>query len=558
MQKILVVGGYGIFGGRLVELLESEETLTIFVGGRSLQKAKDFCEARTLAKAHLIPAAFDRTHDLSAQLSSIKPDIVVDASGPFQHYGAGSYHLIESCLAAKIHYLDLADGADFVAGVAAYDQVAKEAGVFILSGVSSFPVLTALVLRELSKDMMSIDTVYGGIAPSPFAVVGENVIRAIASYAGQPIEIKKNGTWGTAYPFTQSLRHTVSPPGRLPLKNILFSLVEVPDLRVLPQLYPDTKTVWMGAGPVPEILHRALIGFSWLVRWKIIPSLTPIVKLIQFVMNTFRWGEHRGGMFVEVTGKNAAGGMARKSWHLLAEGRDGPFIPCMAVEAIIRKILAGETIQHGARAPIEDIALGDYNKIFENKTIYTGFRQDAPLLPVPLYKHVMGDAWSMLPLPITTMHEVGNFSAAKGHAVITRGDNPLSCIVANLFGFPKAGTDIPVRVEFSQKDGTETWKRIFAGKAFQSHQYAGRKKWERLLVERFGPFHFAMALVWEDKKLKLVLRHWDLLGIPLPLWMCPHSDSYETVEDGKFRFNVEISHPLLGKIIHYTGWLEKE
>jgi hypothetical protein len=35
----------------------------------------------------------------------------------------------------------------------------------------------------------------------------------------------------------------------------------------------------MGAGPVPEILHRLLIGLSWLARWKIVPSLTPIAGL---------------------------------------------------------------------------------------------------------------------------------------------------------------------------------------------------------------------------------------------------------------------------------------
>lgn len=36
---ILIVGGYGIFGGRIVALLEDEPQLTLLVGGRSLAKA---------------------------------------------------------------------------------------------------------------------------------------------------------------------------------------------------------------------------------------------------------------------------------------------------------------------------------------------------------------------------------------------------------------------------------------------------------------------------------------------------------------------------------------
>jgi hypothetical protein len=41
------------------------------------------------------------------------------------------------------------------------------------------------------------------------------------------------------------------------------------------------------------------------------------------------------------------------------------------------------------------------------------------------------------------------------------------------------------------------------------------------------------------------------------MWLCPHSDSYEASDDGRFRFHVEISHPLMGLIVRYRGWLER-
>ena len=47
----------------------------------------------------------------------------------------------------------------------------------MLSGASSFPVLTAAVVRELAQ----VDAVAGGIAPSPYANVGAPASRSATS-----------------------------------------------------------------------------------------------------------------------------------------------------------------------------------------------------------------------------------------------------------------------------------------------------------------------------------------------------------------------------------------
>src|SRR6202035_4402562 len=130
------------------------------------------------------------------QLRQIAPDIVVDATGPFQSYGADPYRVVKAALALGIDYLDLADGSDFVKGIAQFDADARNRGLFVLAGVSSFPVLTAAVIRRLQQGMTRIDAVTGGIAPSPYANVGLNVIRAIASYAGKPIKLMRDGRAG--------------------------------------------------------------------------------------------------------------------------------------------------------------------------------------------------------------------------------------------------------------------------------------------------------------------------------------------------------------------------
>ncbi len=552
--KVLLVGGYGVFGGRIVELLEAEPRLTLVVAGRSAAKAKAFCAGRT-PKAQLLPAAFDRDGDLEAQLASIGPDIVVDASGPFQAYGPGQYRLVDACLARAVSYLDLADGADFVEGISPFVAAAREKGIFVLSGVSSFPVLTAAVVRKLSVGMVRVETIVGGIAPSPYAGVGENVIRAIASYAGQPVQIRRDGAAAIAYPLTEQRRYTIATPGKVPLRNILYSLVDVPDLRALARLWPDARTIWMGAGPVPEVLHRAFIWLAWLVRLKLLPSLLPLAPLIHWVSNRLSWGEHRGGMFVEVTGSDAAGSVVKRSWHLLAEGRDGPFIPSMAVEGLVRRMLGGDMPAAGARAAVSELEVEDYARLFERRTIYEAVRNDSALEAAPLYARILGPVWDELPAEIRSMHNVRCIAVAEGRATIDRGRNPLARLAAFVMGFPRANADVPLSVRFEARQEGELWTRTFGEKSFSSHQSAGSGGSERLVCERFGPLSFAFALVFAEGRLTLVQRRWSAFGIPLPMWLCPRSNAYETSEDGRFRFHVEIGHPLTGLIVRYRGWL---
>lgn len=467
--------------------------------------------------------------------------------------GEGRYRLIEACIEARVHYLDLADGSDFVAGVSAFDTAAKAAGVMVLSGVSSFPVLTAAVVRRLSTGMARVDSIRGGIAPSPFAGVGENVVRAIASYAGRPVQLRRGGKTAEGNPLTEQMRYTIAPPGRVPVRNTLFSLVDVPDLRALQALWPEAKSIWMGAGPVPEVLHQALIGLAWLVRAGLVQSLAPLAPLMHWATNRLSWGEHRGGMFVAVEGADAEGKAIRRSWHLLAERDDGPLIPSMAVEAIVRKALAGRMPGPGARAAVRDVELENYEALFAGKTIHTGFRDDTGKGKA-LYPDLLGDAWESLPAEIRAMHE--GAAMAQGRASVERGGRIISRLMARLVGFPAAGTDIPVSVRFdTDKDG-ETWTRTFGTLRFSSWQFAGIGRSERLLCERFGPLTFAMALVVDGNRLRLVLRRWSFLGLPLPMWLCPRSNAYEAVEEGHFRFHVEISHPVAGLIVRYRGWLE--
>ena len=555
--RVLILGGYGTFGGRLAQLLADEPRLALLIAGRARDKAEAFC-AQLRAAARLEPLAFDRDGDVAAALAAASPDVVVDASGPFQAYAGDPYRVVRACVALGIDYLDLADGSGFVAGIAQFDAAARARGVAILSGVSSFPVLTAAVVRRLSQgespEMARLDSVTGGIAPSPYAGVGLNVIRAIASYAGRPVRLRRDGRDAVGRGLIETRRFTIAPPGCLPLRPTLFSLVDVPDLQALPALWPELKSVWMGAGPVPEILHRALNVLARLVPLKILRSLVRFAPLMHAAINVLRWGEHRGGMFVEVAGAGADGRPLVRSWHMIAEGDDGPLIPSMAAEAIIRRRLEGRRPDAGARAAVRDLELGDYEALFARRKIFCGVRAP-PAAGAPLYRRLLGDAYTQLPAPIQALHALTDTLVVEGVATVARGKSLLARVVARIAGFPPAGNDVPVRVEFTLRNGREIWRRTFADRSFTSTQEEGRGRFDRLVCERFGPFAFGLALVHAADRLRVVVRGWSVFGIPLPRALAPFGDAYESVEDGRFRFHVEISLPVIGLIVAYRGWL---
>lgn len=560
-MRVLILGGYGTFGARLARLLARDARLTLFIGGRSRAKAQALCD-RLDGAAERQPFVIDRTRDFEARLATARADIVVDASGPFQSQFAAGYGFARAVLGSGAHYLDLADSAGFVAGIGELDALARERGLFALSGLSTFPALSAAVVADLAGGMDRIEAVRAGVAPSPHAGVGLNVVRAVASYAGKPLPVIRGGEPTTRPALIDRLRRTLAVPGALPMRNTLFTLAETPDLQLGPGVYraprrrgSDLVELWTGAGPRPELLHRMLGALAWLVRLRLLPSLTPLAELLHWGSLTFRWGEHRGGMFVEVEGRRGARPV-RRAWHLIAEGDDGPFIPSIGAAAVILNHLEGRSPEPGARSAAGEVALSDYEAVFRTLHISTGV-WTGPMEGEPLYRRTLGPAWDRLAAPIRAMHTVAAARTVRGQAEVERGKGPVSRLIGWIMGLPAAGTSVPVEVTFTPRDGGgETWKRTFAGKSFASDQAMGEGRFERLIVERFGPVAIGLAAVVEGDRLRLHIRRTTLFGMPLPGFLSPRLDTFETVDrEGRFVFDDRVTMPIAGLIVHYRGWL---
>jgi hypothetical protein len=369
--RILIIGGYGAFGSRLVRLLADEKDLTLIVAGRSKSKAELFCRD-VVGKAVVLPEFFDRDANVVQSLFNLRPDVVVDATGPFQVYGAAPYRIAEAALTCGADYLDLADASDFVRGIERLNHLAIERDRFIVSGASTCPALTAAVVRRLAADLTSLETIEAGIAPSPHAQVGLSVIRALLSYAGRSLEIRRDGKNAFATALVDSRWHVIAPPGEKALRRRLFSLVDVPDLRLLTQEWPELRNVWFGAGTAPVIQHRMFMLLAWLSRAGAVPFLQKLAPLLHMMRGSLTWGERRGGMYVLVDGILADGARVKREWSLVAKDDDGPFIPAMAAAAMIRKCRANFLPAPGARSAVRDLEYSDFEYFFAQKKITAG------------------------------------------------------------------------------------------------------------------------------------------------------------------------------------------
>ena len=539
MSRILLVGGYGGFGAAIAEglLADGHEVL---VAGRSLDRARAFCAAR----AGLVPMRLDRA-DIAAALDQSAPDLVVDASGPFQ---AMDYAVPRACIAAGIPYCDIADSTQFVCAIGALDAAAKAAGVAIIAGTSSVPALSGAVIGELAKHMDEVSAVEMAISSSNQASAGAAVTQAILSQVGQRFSLRNGSRARDAYGWQEGQMLDFSVTGIPPLRHRLAYLVDVPDVQLMPDRLAGKPAVTFRAGTELGIQNRVLWGLSWLVRWGLVPNLLALAGWIMPLRRlTSRLGSARSAMMVRLFGLSD-GQRVERRWTLIAERGDGPRIPALSVPPLVRRILAGG-VAPGARDAGAELALADYEPAFAKLAVHHAVSEH--IQPAPLYRRVMGERFDQLPPEVRAMHSVLREGVATGDAEVTGAANLLGRLVAAIMRFPPPGRH-QLDVWFAERDGIECWHRHFGDHTFASTLSQPGPS----LVERFGPIRFRFALDIERDGLRMRMQAWSIWHIALPLVLAPRSEAREWAQDGWFHFDVPIALPLIGRIVHYRGRLQ--
>lgn len=362
--RVLVVGGYGFFGRRLVEQLAKQSNLHITVAGRSGASADSLVKTlQPTSASEMAFAELDAMHpSFTNHLTRLNAAIVVNASGPFQ---GQDYRVAQACIAAGAHYIDLADGREFVTGIATLNSAALKAGVLVTSGASSVPALSCAVADHLTRGLETIKSIDVGISPGNRTERGLSTVSGILSYCGKALPSSVGaplvGWWG-------SYRHEYLAP----VGSRLHSPCDVPDLVLLPARYAGNPDVRFGAGLELEFLHRGMGLMAWMVRTGLVNNWAAHAKWLKRAADLFKtWGTDAGAMHVSVKGVANDGQPVAREWQLIATGGDGPYVPTLAASALIRKIALGNHGYAGAMPCVGLLTLDDFKREFQGLQIKT-------------------------------------------------------------------------------------------------------------------------------------------------------------------------------------------
>lgn len=361
--RILILGGYGNFGARLAHALARLPGTIVIIAGRDPAKAAALA-AELGAPTEAV--AFDHQQEAGlAALADARPDLVIHTAGPFQ---GQQYQVARTALAAGAHYIDLADGRDFVVGFAdALHGEAVAAGRLAVSGASTLPGLSSAVVDALAPAFHRLDEIQIAIAPAQRAPRGLATFAAVLSYCGQRFDWLENGRQSQVYGW-QSLRQ-VSVPG---VGRRWAAACDVPDLALFPRRYRGLRTVQFRAALEFGVQHAALWLLSAIGRLGIRPDwsrFAPTFFRLTDWMNGF--GGERGGMVVELRGRDATDRPLTARWNLMAPDNNGPEVPTLATVALAQKLIAHHPLPMGAQPCMGLLTLDDFAPLFEQWGIET-------------------------------------------------------------------------------------------------------------------------------------------------------------------------------------------
>jgi saccharopine dehydrogenase-like NADP-dependent oxidoreductase len=371
---VLIVGSTGAFGSRIAELLRRSGLFALILCGRNHDTLE--AQAAILARdgrERPATAVLDAATATGADIVDFGAALVINASGPFQ--GAG-YSLALAAIAARCHYVDLADSRSFVKGFTALDREAKAAGVLAVSGASSVPGLSSAVVSHVQESFAAVRTIDIAISPGNAFDPGVATVRAVLGGVGQPLRIFRDQDWHTVHGWQGLRRADFGDAGRRWVGH-----VDVPDFDLFTSHIPGIRSVRFQAGLEVALFHLGLWASSWLVRGGLVRSLAPLAPHLLAVKRRLRgFGSDCGGMTVEIGGLSRSGTQKLVRWELVAKNGHGPYVPALASVAIARRHASGQEKRTGARACYMAANLANILAEAEGLDIATSFNEK-PLPP---------------------------------------------------------------------------------------------------------------------------------------------------------------------------------
>lgn len=183
-RGVLLYGASGYTGGLIARA--AARSLPLVLAGRDASRASRLSALGAELARPVRGATVDSPAALRDALRGVA--VVVNAAGPFSKTAKG---IVQACIDAGVHYLDISGEVDSIELVSAHDRAAKDAGVMLMPAVGFDVVPSDCLAARVHRRLPDARRLRIGLAGLDLASRGS--ARTILEQVGRGVRVRHNG-----------------------------------------------------------------------------------------------------------------------------------------------------------------------------------------------------------------------------------------------------------------------------------------------------------------------------------------------------------------------------
>jgi saccharopine dehydrogenase-like NADP-dependent oxidoreductase len=286
-QRVLVLGGLGRIGNRVVQDLMTHTDATLTLAGRRSADVVSFNHPRQDYRSVDVTDgdALRRAIDSRSCFANAPYDLVIHTAGPFSYR---DHQVLQICIESGVNYLDVADNPTYVERALALGDSAAAAGVTAIVSTGVFPGISNSMARRGVEALEQPEEIHLSYVVEGSGGAGVTVMRTTFLELQHPISAWINGQRRAIAPYSQRQRITFPAPyGKCAV--YWYNTIEA---LTLPRSFP-VQTVTTKFGSLPDLynyltwLMAHAVPKDWLRQPKTIESLARISYRMTQVSDRF-------------------------------------------------------------------------------------------------------------------------------------------------------------------------------------------------------------------------------------------------------------------------------
>lgn len=254
-QKVLILGGQGRIGASVAADILAHTQAVVTITGR---------QQRAVLPQRCVFLALDLANRVAVVEAIARHSLVIHCAGPFSYRDT---HVLETCIAQGVDYLDVADNPRYVRAALQLRAVAQENDVTAIVSTGVFPGISNSLVRQGMEQLEAAEAIHLSYVVAGSGGAGVTVMRTTFLELQHPFPAWIEGDWQTIQPYSQ--RQTVTFPA--PYHDCGVYWFNTVEAMTLVDSF-SVRTVTTKFGSVPDIYNHLtwmmahLLPKSWLRR----------------------------------------------------------------------------------------------------------------------------------------------------------------------------------------------------------------------------------------------------------------------------------------------------